>query len=276
MAVDRSQQLGNMAANLPRQNQKQAAAGRQAANLAIKQAAAQAGPRAIATGQAQQMAGEATKALAQPELQAAQKTVQQQGQLARQELQAKQHTERTKEMKRRIGKMRQQTEFQDLLASIDNEAKNRFLDAEMKFQQDSFGRTKFTEQQLMDFAALQARDEVELQRYSDEIRRATENEIYMLNKANKLIEQEIQQTLAMSHAKRDHAYLADLKRRQHALKKKLKDKQAAKANRAMIAGAVLGTVGAVVGGYFGGPSGAAAGWSGGQGLGQAGSAMAEG
>lgn len=276
MAIDRAQQLSNMANALPRQNEKQIQAGRDAATMAIRQAAAQ---TQFAPGQgtaaAQQLAGQAVTAQAQPQLQAAQKNLQQQGQLAQRQLQEKQATERKNEMQRRISKMRKQTEFQDLLAKIDNEAKNKFLDAEMKFQQDSFGRTKFTEQQLMDFAALQAKDEIELQKYADDVRRATENEIYMLQHANKLLMAEMQHQLELSHTQRDHAYLAELKRRQHEIKRKLKDKQAAKANRAMIAGAVLGTVGAVVGGIYGGPAGAAAGWSGGQGLGTAGASLAE-
>ncbi len=107
------------------------------------------------------------------------------------------------------------------------------------------------------------------------MRRATENEMYMLKQANKVIMREMQHQLELAHTKRDHAYLAELKRRQHAIKDKLRKKQAARANRAMIAGAIFGTIGGVVGGYFGGPTGATAGASAGMGVGTAGAAAME-
>ncbi len=191
------------------------------------------------------------------------------------QLQQKQADERRNEMKRRIGKLRKQTEFQDLLASIDNKAKNEMIDAQMKFQSDSFGRTRFTEEQLMDFAVLQAKDQVELQRYADEVRRATDNEIYMIKHASKLLEQEIKNQMELAHTKKDHKYLVELRRRQYNLKEKLRKKQADKANRAGIAGAVFGAAGAVIGAYFGGPTGAMAGWQAGQGLGIAAQAGAD-
>ncbi len=272
----RTQQLTNLADAIPRRDQKRIQAGRDAATMAIRTAAAGADiSGGKGTEVSQRLGAEATTAMAQPELSVAQQNLQRQGQLAQRQLQDKQATERKKEMQRRITKMRKQTEFQDLLARIDNEAKNKFLDAEMQFQQDSFGRTKFTEQQLMDYAALVAKDEVALQKYSDDVRRATENEMYMLKQANKVIMREMQHQLELAHTKRDHAYLAELKRRQHAIKDKLRKKQAARANRAMIAGAIFGTIGGVVGGYFGGPTGATAGASAGMGVGTAGAAAME-
>lgn len=257
MATPRSQQLAKLGAALPGRNRQQQAAGRGAADMAIKQAAAQMSPAAVGTGQTQAMAAQAVKAQAQPGLQAAQQNVQQQGEIAKRQLQEKQATEQRKQMQRRLGSMQRDREFKDLIAKVDNNAKNKLIDAEMQFQQDRFGRTKFTERQLMDFAILQAKDENELQKYADNVRRATENEIYMIKHATRMLEQELKNQLELDHTKRDNAYIAELAKRKHNLEMKMRKKQADKANRASMISTVaaVGVTAAAV--YFTGGAAAA-------------------
>lgn len=275
MATPRSQQLANMASGMPRQNEEIAKKQRAATDMAIQQFVAQQPQGGNITQTAQAGAAQAVTAAAQPQLAAQKKNIQQQTQMAQLQLQQKQADNKRAEMKDRITKLRNQTEFQDLLANIDNKAKNALVDAQMQFQSDSFGRTRYTEQQLMDFAVLQAKDETELQKYADDVRRATENELYMINKGVEVLQQEIKNQLELEHTERDHKYLADLQKKKYALEEKMRKKQAARANRAGMAGAVFGAAGAVVGAYFGGPTGALAGYQGGQGLGMAAQAGAD-
>lgn len=266
MATPRSQQLANVAAAMPGRNQSAVSAGQSAADVAIKQfvQGAQPGPAT-----AQQMAGQAVQAKAQPELQAAQKSMQQQGQIAKQGLEAKQQENRSQEMKRRLGDMRRREEHASILNQVDQQAKDQLVDKQMQFQQDSFGRTMYTQEQLWDFALLQAKDEEEIASYAQAVRQATRNEIYMMEHMNKLIEQELANTMKMQHSKERQQRILYLREKQKQAIRMKKNAMTRKAQRAQVLGGVGMVAGTVVGAIYGGPGGAAAGGK----LGQAGGTM---
>ncbi len=258
MATPRSQQLANLAETMPRRNEQAAAAGRASADLAIKQFVGQQGTP-TGPGTAQQMAAQAVKAKAEPDLQAAQKGMQQQGQIAQMQLQEKQQENRSQEMKRRIGDMKRKEKHTNLLNSIDQDAKNQLIDRQMEFQQDSFGRTMYTQEQLWDFALLQARDEEELANYAQAVRQATKNEIYMLEHTNKLIQQEIENTMKMNHSKQRQERILYLRKKQKQAIRAKKRAQQRKAHKAQVMGGAVRIIGTVVGTVYGGPAGGQAG-----------------
>lgn len=258
MAIDRSAQLQRISQAMPVASERAAQQSASQQALQLQQAAMAAQGAATA---AQQLGGQATLAQGQAALQQRQQQAQMQQRLQEQQVQERQRQLREREAQRRIGDLKQQRDYASQLASLDERSKNELLDMQLEFQQDEFGRTLFTERQIMDYAVMNAKSEIELQQFQDDLSRATRNYEIMLDTAMKKLQQELSRVQKLQQTKQVQDYSAQMARALHQLKKKQAQEMNKKRNRAAMMSGIGAVAGGVIGAFVAGPPGAMAGAS---------------
>jgi hypothetical protein len=141
------------------------------------------------------------------------------------------------------------------LGQLDQSLKTELLDKQMQFQRDDAGRVLLNQRQLLDFAALQARDMESLKDYQQAAQQASDRVLQMMEFMHKRLTQEMQ----LEHDQREQSL--DIQHKKDVLKMQQDLEDAyllQKAHNANITGAFT-AIGTVVGAAFGGSVGAGAG-----------------
>ena len=190
MAIEtnRSKQLKAMVAAFPEANQETARQMEAARQLQLQQTIGQISPAAASTRPAQQLGAQQVAAQGAAQLQVAkdqQAQVEKVGQLG---LMEQGRGLRAEDTQRGLKSQRLFQDFQNELASFDENLKTDLLDKQLQFQKDEGGRTLLNQNQLLDFALLRSKNETEFKAYEQMMNQADKKHIAMLEAAhNRLI-----------------------------------------------------------------------------------------
>lgn len=216
---------------------------------------------------AQQLAVQGAQQQAAQQLQAQQTAQNQQTQLGQMALQAQGMENRQTLADKELANRKELAQSSQRLAQLDMKLKNEMLDKQNQFTVNQAGQTLLNEQQLIDFATLKAKNDVELNKYRQISEQASQRKIYLLQQANKVIQRELGQKFQTEQTALNNALQVELAKAQQALNDKIAKEQAEAANtqaKWQAGGTILG---AAAGFAIGGPAGAAAGAAVGGGLG---------
>jgi hypothetical protein len=257
----RLEQLQGIAKAFPAANQKvqqQLDATRQ---IQLQQQVGQAPAQGISQVQpiAQQIGQQATQAQAGQQLQAQQAQANQQTQLGQLALQAQGAQNRQQLAGQQSLAQRDIHDISRDLAKVDFRLKNQLIDQQIDIKKNAAGRALLNESQLQDYAITKAKNDIELNKYAQMMEQASKKKLYMLQQANKLLLQAVQQGYLQEGQELTQAQQKELAYQQKALESKIQREQAAAANRQAMFGAIGTVVGATAGAFAGGPAGAAAG-----------------
>lgn len=140
---------------------------------------------------------------------------------------------------------------EETFANLSGNIKAQVFDDQLKFQKDELNRTQFNDRQLADWALLKAKNQVELKKYEDMMRRSIERKRIVTDMAYKTVTQALQQTWTSKEQALDQQAKEDL--REIAIQAQ-QARARAKAKAANCAG-IWSTVGTVVGGVVGAVAG---------------------
>lgn len=254
----RIQQLKNLAGSIPAANQKVAQGLQAAQDIQLKGGIRQMQP-GMGPGAAQQLGAQSVQNKGQIALQTAQQTGKQTAQVGQLGLQQK-----GVEAQQQLGQQQRQVsgkqrEYQDRLSALGSDLKNKLLDDQLQFRQDERGRAFLNDRQLADWTALNARNQEEFQNYQQTIEQAYSRKLQMLQQADNLLKQQLEQSFKTGEQGKNQEQQVKLAKMKRAMEKKIADEQAKAANRAGIFGAAGTIAGAVVGSMVAPGAGTAAG-----------------
>lgn len=259
MAVEstRSRQLKKLQDQLPGANQRVAAglqAGRETQLQETIRQAQPGGPR-----QAQTMGGQQAAQSGQVQLQAAQQTQKDVGQVGTMAAQQQrlESQQRVGEQQRSLSK--KQRELTSRLQRLDQDAKDELIDRQLQFQQDERGRQFMNERQMADWAVANAKSEEEFAAYKQQAMQMHERKMQMMQTAHAKVSQAIKQNYVIEGQQLDQEQRKRLIEEQRALEQKMREEAAKRAEKQAMWTAAGTIVGTVIGAYFGGPAGAQAG-----------------
>lgn len=132
------------------------------------------------------------------------------------------------------------------LAALGASTKQQLFDATIVFEQDELGRTVFNERQLLDYAAIHAKDIEALQDYEQAISQMSERRMRLLQVAQQKIQQELTQAYTAEQSALNQESQLALGRMKAAIDEKIKKDKANAANRAGIWSVVGGIAAAGV------------------------------
>lgn len=253
----RTQQLRNLAGQLPAANQ-QVATGLQEARKAqlqqnIAQAQTPAGPAA-----AQQLGAQAQQQAGQAQLAAAQQTANQQVQMGQLGLQQQARGQRQATFDQEVGLNALQQKLGDKLSQIDRKAQKQILNANLSFKMDEAGRALMNNTQLLDWAVLNAKSDEDLAGKFQQMDQVYQRKIDVLQAAANRLEQSLRQGYTADKQKLDSASRQRILERAQAIKLQIENEQNNKNNQLMKMQAIGTIAGGAVGSIFG-PAGTAVG-----------------
>lgn len=211
--------------------------------------AAPAGTVAPGKEQIQALAGETTKAQAAPTLEA-----QKQAAAAAQAARAQQAQEIRLQKVGVLQKQKQDlaqlvTTNEERLSNFNVGIKHELFDKQMRIQKDKFGRSLFTNQQLMDWAALKAKNEEDFKRYQSTAEQMIRRKEQVLDQALRVIQQDLEQRLESARQQGNHELEMTLVKLEDAAKRRAaeaKAKAAAEGSLWAIGGTIVGIAAAAV------------------------------
>lgn len=150
-------------------------------------------------------------------------------------------------------------DFADRLSKLDSNMKTKLLDDQLAFNKDNRGKILFNERQMLDLAAINAKDQADFQRMAQAAEQASKRQIYMWQTVARKINEE----MVRNQAKGEQRLNQNAQRQMIEMKRVAEEnarKAANKAKNRMAAWKTGGTmVGMIAGGVVGGPAGASAG-----------------
>ena len=239
------QQLQQLSKNAPVDNQ-QVVKGMDQAREAQFRQAAQAAP-AGAPQAAQQLGAQTQQARQQTLAQGAQQNMETQQKLGSLEANQQQMQNQQDLFNRQQGLQKKQRGLENQLASLNEEAKKKIFDDNMKFEKDELGRTTFNDRQLLDYAILNAKSDEDLANFEQQMNFESEKRMNTLRAAQAKIKQSLEQGYDDYNQTLDAAQKMKLVQAQQALEQKMKEESNKAANRASMFGAA-GTIGGAVAG----------------------------
>lgn len=273
MSSTRARRLEKLAMSFPQENQR-LAQGQQAARQVQLQEQIRSARPGLGPGAAQQLGAQQAARAGQIQL-GAQQTGQQQAQLVGQMgLEEQARGQRQRGFEQQIALTQKQRAAADRLSRIDRDIKNQLLDQQLQFRRDRAGQELLNERQLADWALSKAQSAEDYAEYAQAAQQVYQREIQMMDRANKVLTQALQQGQTRDGKILNQNLRKELIQQKRALEHQIQRKQQEAANKAAMfqaGGSILGTA---VGAAFGGASGAAIGGSIGQGVGTAAGGLA--
>lgn len=160
-----------------------------------------------------------------------------------------------------------QRQMERQLSSTDSRLKSRLLDDQMVFHRDELGRTLFNDRQLLDYKIANAKSEIELADFEQNMREESTKRIQVLSMAQAQISQALEQSATEGQQALDAQQRIRLAEAKRKLEEKIRKEKARAANRASMFSAAGAIAGAVAGNMIAPGVGAAVGASVGSGLG---------
>lgn len=263
-------QLNKLAASIPVVNQNIAQGMQAARTTQLQSAIAGMAPQQAGTTQvAQQIGAQQAQMSGNIQVQTAQKNSQQLAQVGQMALQQDRMQKQQELFTRQQALTQRNRAYTNQLARLDNNLKDQLLDQQLSFRTDEFGRTIWNERQLADFAVLQAKTQVDLDKFEQTVQQQSQRRLQMMQVVQAKLKQALEQNFMREGQELDQQtrlYIANLKKQ---TEEKIRKEKARRASRgAMIQGAFT-VAGAVVGGIAGGGApGAVIGAQVGSGVGQ--------
>jgi hypothetical protein len=125
------------------------------------------------------------------------------------------------------------------VAALSQDVSNQLFDSNMRFERDEMGRKFSNERQLQDYLILNAQNEQALMDKAQEMQQVVEREIYMLEHAQKVLMQALEQGFLSEKQKLDNASREKIARYIADMEKAIEDKKRKAAARGqMITGGV--------------------------------------
>lgn len=256
---NRISQLNKLAASIPVANQQlannlQAARATQLQRTIGGLAPEQAG----GTELAQQIGAQQAQQSGAIQVQTAQKTAQQTQQVAQMALQEDKMQKNQELFTRQQALNQRNRALTNQLARLDNNLKDRLLDQQLQFKKDEFGRTIWNERQLADFAILQAKTQVDLDKFEQMIDQQSRRRLQIMQAAQNKLKQVLEQNYLREGQELDQATRMEIARLKRAAAEKEAREKAKRASfGAMLQGALV-VAGAAAGWAIAGPAGGAA------------------
>lgn len=264
-------QLNKLAASIPVANQ-QLANNMQAARTTQLQSAigGMAPEQAGTTALAQQIGAQQAQQVGAIQVQAAQKTAQQTQQVSQMALQ-EDKMQKSQELFTRQQALNQRNRaLTNQLARLDNNLKDRLLDQQLEFKKDEFGRTIWNERQLADFAILQAKTQIDLDKFEQMIDQQSRRRLQIMQTVQAKLKQVLEQNYLREGQELDQATRTFIAEKLRESKLKEAREKSRRASRGAMIQGVFTVAGAVAGSFtpLGPATGAVIGAQVGSGLGQ--------
>jgi F0F1-type ATP synthase assembly protein I len=204
-------------------------------------------------------------------VQAAQKDLQQQGQVAGALQQEKSQEIQSGLQQRQQASKTRLRSITNQIGALSNNLKQDIFDKQTQFQKDELGRTYWNDRQLADWKIKEAKSDEELAEFEQNIAQEFEKKMAVLQASERSIRQRLEQEMQKSDQDQDQELKQRLENAVMELERKQQKAQARAAQNAMIMSAAGTVVGAGVGFVASGfnPAGAVVGASVGGGLGTA-------
>jgi hypothetical protein len=266
----RIQQLNKLAGSIPVVNNNIAQGMQAARQTQLQQAIAGMAPGQAGTTQlAQQLGAQQAQQAGAIQVQTAQKTAQQTAQVGQMALQEDRMQKNQELFTRQQALSQRNRGLTNQLAQLDSRLKDQLIDQQLSFKQDEFGRTIWNERQLADFAVLQAKTQVDLDKFEQTMEQQSRRRLQIMSAVQAKLKQALDQNYMRQGQELDQQtrlYLANMV-------KQAKEKEAAERRRRSSFGAIvqgsLTVAGAVIGAASPlGPAGAVIGAQIGSGVGQ--------
>lgn len=244
--TQRMSALKSLANQLPVANRRIATQQQAARDIQLQQAAAQSpvGPSAPKIAPVAQQTGAAVAQMAgEQQVQAAQQTGQQLGQVADVALGEQKLANTAQIAGQQAGLREQQMSNVDRFAKLNRGLKKELYDDEMQFKRDQIGRTLFSERQLIDYAAQNARDEEEFKNYAQSAEQVSARKIQVLNNAYEKVMQQLDIEFKKAEQQKDQQTKLEIIQMQ----KDAKEAQRRAINKERNKGAAWRTAGALAG-----------------------------
>lgn len=256
---NRISQLNKLAASIPVANQ-QLANNLQAARTTQLQRAigGMAPEQAGTTALAQQIGAQQAQQAGAIQVQTAQKTAQQTQQVGQMALQEDKMQKNQELFTRQQALNQRNRALTNQLARLDSNLKDRLLDQQLQFKKDEFGRTIWNERQLADFAILQAKTQVDLDKFEQMIDQQSRRRLQIMQTAQAKLKQVLEQNYLREGQELDQATRMEIARlRKAAAEKEAREKAKRASFGAMLQGGLV-VAGAVAGWTIAGPAGGTA------------------
>lgn len=267
MAIDRKSALAGLAQKLPTENQQALKNLQSAQRVQVRQQLAAAQPGQMTTRAVQPLAAASTQQQGQAMVQQAQRGLQQQQAMGQMALAQQQQTQQADLFQRQQRMQAQANANANKLAAMSEEAKTKVLDSRLQFSAAEAQRGFMNTQQLLDWKALSAQNEIEYQDAVQYMNQQSQRKLEVMRVINAKIKQALDQEYAFKGQQLDQANRQKLYEMQRDYEEMIAAEQRDAANRTAV-GSGIGTIaGTVIGAYFGGPGGAAAGGKAGGSLG---------
>jgi len=248
----------NIAADMPRQNQRVATGLQEAAKMGVQAQLGQigqAGQGPLSVQQVQQAGAQAAAQQGQATLQAQQQQAQKAMQASQQaaKVEAEETQQRLRE--REFGIKKKANVLERQLGVYDEKLKNELFDKNIKFQKDELGRTLFNERQLMDYKIYSTKSKIEFRKFEQDMRNMSRRRIKMLDVSLAKIKQELRQQFDKDQLELNQEQKMRLLKAKQAIEEKIARAQANAANRASMFSSAGTIIGAGIGAILAVPTG---------------------
>lgn len=269
MATPRMKALQNLAANIPVASQRIATGQKAAQDMQIQQAV-KAAPQGVAPVASGQVTGAAVAQNAgQQAIQNAQKSLATANQIGQLETATQGVQNQADIASQQLGNREQKMDQVQKFAQLNEGLKRQLYDETMKFKKDELGRTKFNEQQLADYARLNAQSDEQFRNYQQKSTLASKRKMELMEQAYRLIEEDLKHKYAEASQRKDMAAMDKIRAEQRKAQREIDRKRTNAANNRAAASAGGSFIGGILGTAYGGPSGGQAGAGIGGGIGGA-------
>lgn len=264
--TQRMSALKSLANQLPVANQRIAGQQQAARDMQLQQVAAAvpASPSIPApkiAPAAQQTGAAVAQQAGQQQVAGAQQAGQQLGQVADVALGEQKLANTAQVAGQQAGLREQQMSNVDRFAKLNSQLKQELYDNELQFKKDQVGRTLFSERQLQDYAAKNARNEEEFKNYAQAAQQVSDRKLQIMETSYKKVTQQLEAEFRKAEQAKDQQAVLEIRK----LKEEADAAMARARNREKNKAAAWGTAGQIVGGVagavIGGPAGASAGAS---------------
>lgn len=252
----RIQQLNKLAGSIPVVNNNIAQGMQAARQTQLQQAIAGLAPGQAGTTQlAQQLGAQQAQQAGAIQVQTAQKTAQQTAQVGQMALQEDRMQKNQELFTRQQALSQRNRGLTNQLAQLDTRLKDQLIDQQLSFKQDEFGRTIWNERQLADFAILQAKTQVDLDKFEQTMEQQSRRRLQIMSAVQAKLKQTLEQNYMRQGQELDQQtrqYIAQMARQ-------AREKEAAERSRRNSFGAILQggltVAGAAAGWMIAGPAG---------------------
>jgi hypothetical protein len=187
------------------------------------------------------MGAQAQAAFGQSQVQAAQKDLQKQSQVAGAIQQEQNQAIQSGLQQRQQASKTRLRSINNQIGALSNNLKQDIFDKQVQFQKDELGRTYWNERQLADWKIKEAKSDEELAEFEQNMMQEFEKKMALLQASERAVKQRLEQEMQKSEQDQDQALMQRLQNAEIELQRKQQKAQARASQNAAIMGAA-GTI----------------------------------